>query len=147
MRNALVGEEGADVSDSGDGESMLANRISKRPRWSHGKIVTVCRELEIPCNAKKWASDDTPNLKTIGVTPCDPANFVKPLQWDDLFVRRDLQNRIGGGVENRTPGLNVLRAELLEDCSTAPRAIADELNRRFAFDCADQFVGETLEHC
>ena len=78
--------------------------------------MTACGALEISCDAKKWTGDDTSDPKMIGVTPCDAANVVKPIQRDDFFVRGDLQNRIGGSVENRVSGLNVLCAEFLQNC-------------------------------
>ena len=125
----------------------FANRIQDRPWRLHREIVTVCGALEISCDAKKWASDHAPNPKMVGVTPCDAANIVKPLQRNDLFVRGDLQNRICGSVKNGVSGLNVLCAEFLQDCRPAPRAVAYETHRRLTFDGMHQFLGETFERC
>ncbi len=44
-----------------------------------------------------------------------PADFEQPLEAERLFVRGDLQHRIGGGVEDRLAGSDMLLAILGDD--------------------------------
>ncbi len=62
-----------------------------------------------------------------------------------VFMRGDLQNGIGGGVENGIARANMLRAEFFENGRAAARVIADEVNVCFALDCAHEFVGKSFE--
>ena len=75
----------------------------------------------------------------------DRADIVEPVDPDHLLVRGDLENGIGGGVENRFAGANVLGAQLRKNRGAALRVVADELHSGVALDGAHQVVGKALE--
>jgi hypothetical protein len=75
----------------------------------------------------------------------DGTNIVEAIDPDDLFVRGDLENRIGRRVEDRFAGADMLGAEFLKNGRAALRIVTDELHTGISLDRADEFVGKTVE--
>jgi hypothetical protein len=114
-------------------------------RRLHGKVVPASRAAELAGFSFEWSRDDAADLHAGRVAAGDFADPVKPVGWDHLFVRRDLQHRISRRVENRLAGEDVFFAEFLENGSAAARVVADEFHTGFAFDAVDELVRESLE--
>ena len=64
-----------------------------------------------------------------GAGPLAPV--VELRQGDDLFVGRHLKNRVRGRVQDRTPGLHVLAAELFDNLGSRSGLVSQ---RRFSGD-------------
>ena len=56
----------------------------------------------------------------------DPAGGVEPVQTEMFLVRRDLEHAVGGGVADRTAGLDMLGSEMLDDRGPGGVAIAED---------------------
>ena len=75
---------------------------------------------------------------------CHEANFIKALNRNHVLVRRDLEDRIGGGVENRMSRAHMLRAKAVEDFRAACGNISDEPDVSRFFDGLHHFPGKTI---
>src|SRR3954471_8480303 len=109
--------------------------------------MTASGPLEIAWRAYKRTRDDASNAEGICATPRDFANLVEPRDRHDLFMRRNLKDRVSGRVENRMTSAQVLRAEFVQDSGAAAREVSDKLDARVAFDRLHQFVRKAFEDC
>src|SRR5438552_3036960 len=107
--------------------------------------MTICGASEASRFADKRASDNPAYSIRIGVAACCFTNVVEHSKRNNFLMRRDLENRIRGGVEDRFGGANVLCAELVQNLGTAARVITDEVHIGFPFDCPNEFIWETFE--
>ena len=60
-------------------------------------------------------------------------------------MRCDLQNGIGRGVENRSPGFEMFRSEFVENFGAAARVESDELYFRSLFDLPNELFSKGRE--
>src|ERR1700694_5301630 len=81
---------------------MTAARADERPRDDAPHVVRTAHHLSRDCA-------DAPEL----------------FDRNDLLVRRDLKNGIGGRVDDRIAGAHVLLAELIEDDGARRRLVAE----------------------
>ena len=84
--------------------------------------------------ADEGAGDDAADIVGVGELAGDPAQSVEPLEPEPLFVRGELQDAVGRGVEDRLPGREMLGAELLDDDSTRGGAVAEQPGQPAACD-------------
>ena len=111
-------------------DAAFAERVENAARRLHGVIVPPRGAPEMSRRAIERPRDDAPDAGGVRVAARDFANLVKPLDRQHVFVRGDLQNGIGGGVEDRFAGAHVFRAEFFENGGAAARVVADEIRRR-----------------
>ncbi len=108
---------------------MAPRRAPKIPRLT----------IERPC-------DHPPDPHRVCMAPRDLTNIVEPLDRNDLLMGRDLQDGVGGRIEDRLPGTHVLRTKLCQNGGPAPSVVADKFHGSLALNRADQFIREPLEH-
>src|SRR5438093_6200676 len=71
--------------------------------------------------------DDAPNAVGVAMPPPDSANLVKPFRGHHVLMRRDLQNGIRRGVNDRLACFTMFSTKLFEDLRAALRVVANEL--------------------
>ena len=62
---------------------------------------------------------------TIEYASCDLTDLVEPFERNHFLVRRNLKDRIRGRIHDGFPGLDVLRAKVLDDLSSRSRNVAE----------------------
>ena len=77
------------------------------------------------CLANEGAGDDPSDIQRINVPPRDRAELVEPLQAEMGLVGGDLQDAVGGGVEDRLAGGDALLAQLGDDRRPGGVAVAE----------------------
>ena len=107
--------------------------------------MPVWRAAEISRRPEKGPRNDPADAIRIGLPSREPANFIKLGEREDFFMRRNLENGVGGSVENRVPGLQMFFPEFGQDLSAAASVVADEGDAGVAFDAPDQFLGKARE--
>src|SRR2546423_11702469 len=107
--------------------------------------MTICRAREASRFADKRASDNPAYSIRIGVAACCLTNVVEHSKRNDFVMRRDLEDGIRGGVQDRFGGANVLCAELVQNLGAAARVIADEVHIGFTFNRPNEFIWEPFE--
>src|SRR5207244_8875064 len=75
--------------------------------------------------------------------PGESAEVPQLLGRPDLLVRRDLKHRVAGGIQDRPPGGQVLRAELLNDLGSGGRLVAEDLLSGILLERLDDFARES----
>jgi hypothetical protein len=88
----------------------------------------------------------------------DLAHAVQLLERDHVLMSRNLENAIGGGVDDRLAGRHVLRAEFVEDggaggglvreglAPDAPLPFAEDLRRKAVREGGERLVGDYPGH-
>ena len=74
----------------------------------------------------------------------DAARVVELLERDRLLVRRDLEDRVGGRVDDPLPRPLVLLAELLDDLRPGRGLVADHAAARAVHERVDHVVREAV---
>ncbi len=106
--------------------------------------MAIRRSDECTWLSSKWAGDDAADAVCVAVFSCDAADGIEPIEGYDVFVSRDLQNRIRRGVKNRIASAHMLGSEFREHGCAAARVVADEFHASIAFDRFDEVVREPL---
>src|SRR5207237_8200848 len=57
---------------------------------------------------------------------CDLARAIELRDWNDVFMRRDLEHAVSRRVDDERPGAHVLGAELVEDDRSRCRLVAED---------------------
>lgn len=88
-----------------------------RLRRNQREILTVRGPRERPRRPDERAGDDTSDLMTAHahLRTRDLADLIQPRQRDHLFMRRDLEHGIRGGVHDRVAGAHMLGTQILDD--------------------------------
>jgi len=111
-----------------------------------GVIVTVGRPDKMPRGPDEGTGDHPahPVFFVQGQLPADFANFVKLFKGDDFFMGGDLQNRVGGRINDERPRFHMFLPQLFDDRRPACRLVSDDLAAGSPLDFPDQFVGEAF---
>ncbi len=99
----------------------------------------------MPGLTDEWSRDDATDARAIRMPARNLADLVKSLNGDDLFMRGNLQDRIGGGVENWVPGAEMFRAEFIQDGCAAAGVVAEELDARLPAQSRAQVRRESAQ--
>ena len=73
-------------------------------------------------------------FERIAETATDAAELVEPLEAEGLLVRRDLEDRVGGGVADGLAGPHVLLAELFDDRRAGGVAVGENAGKLALLD-------------
>ena len=95
-----MGEDVADLADRDDIAARRAARCSRLPsRRGNREILAIGGADEIlgAC-ADERPRDDAADVERVAEPARDSAKIIEPIEPEGLFVRGDLQHRIGGGV-------------------------------------------------
>ncbi len=142
----LTGEDVADLADAVHGAPRVADRGQVvRPRRLEREVVSVRRSLVVTRLARERTRDHAPD----GVAAAKdlarhPASFVELLERDRVLVRCDLEDRVGGRVDDPLPGLLVLLAELLDDLRARGGSVADDAPSSAVHERVDHVVREPV---
>jgi hypothetical protein len=79
----------------------------------------------------------------VGLLGC----LIQLMKRDHTGVRRDLEHRVGGGVEDPGSRLLLLGTQLLDDSGPRSRSVAYYPAPRFVFEAAQYFYWEALRIC
>ena len=103
--DAARGEDVGDFSDAGDGDVGFRKGVEDVAGWGKRIVVTVGGALPCAFGADEWAGDHAAD--GAGVLACGFADGVEFFEGDDVFVRGDLEDGVGGCVKDRVAGAEV----------------------------------------
>ena len=75
---------------------------------------------------------------------CHSAILVKLLGRDKGFVCRDLENAVGGGVDDKIARFQMLLAVINENLSTRIGQVTEHTSARCLFECLDYLLGKSV---
>src|SRR5262249_54394375 len=125
--DVTAGEDVANLADAVYRRAGLADeRQVVRPPRLQREVVTVRGADVVAGLTGERPRDHAPD----GVFPgedlaCRPAALVQLLERNGVLVRRDLEDRVGGCVDDPLAGLLVLLAELLDDLRPRRRLVPE----------------------
>ena len=124
-----------DVADLADAVHLLARvadeREVVRPPRLEREVVPVRRPLVAPRRAGERPCDHAADRVLAGEDLArGAAGLVELLERDRLLVRRDLEDRVGGGVDDPLAGALMLLAELLDDLRARGGLVAEHAAAR-----------------
>src|SRR4051794_9449539 len=140
------GENVTDLADPDDLGAFVAQCVQNASRRFHRVIVPARGAAKVSGVALEGPRNPPANPRGVRVFPSHFANFVERPDGDDVFMRRNLQNRVGRSVENRPAAPEMLRAELLQHNCATTRVVADELNPGLGLDLLDEVGREALKN-
>src|SRR5438105_9900009 len=114
-------EDVGDFTECDDLPAGLLGPLDDRlASWPDGEVLPVRRSLEMAAaRSDKWPRDDASDVVFAAHDLArDRADSPQLFDRDDLFVRRNLEYRVCGRVDDRKSGPHVLFAELVEDHRT-----------------------------
>ena len=127
-RNASAIKDIADLSDGMYPDVMTRQTIEQIVGRVECVVAPVRSARERSRNADEGACDHAIDLEGRHEHRASPlAPIVQRLEGHDLFVGRDLEDAVGGRVEDRPPGAHMLRAEFLDDLRAGGRHISERL--------------------
>ena len=88
--------------------------------------------------ARERSRDHAANADVVRVPARDFADLVKSRDRNHSFMRRNLENRIRRGVEDRFPAAHVLGPEFLQNGRAAARVVSDELHASITLDLPNE---------
>ena len=107
--------------------------------------MAVRRPLVVPRLAGERSRDHPPDRVLAGEDLArGTAGLVELLERDRVLVRRDLEDRVGGGVDDPLAGLLVLLAELLDDLRPRGRLVAEHAAAGPVHERVDHVVREAV---
>src|SRR5260221_7000048 len=109
-----------EVLDLADADDVVAGRRQVIQQRRLGRlqreVAAMRRAREVARRADERPRDYPANCVLAGEQPTRRlAHTIQLVEWDHFFVRRQLKDAVGGGVENRLAGAQMLGAELLDD--------------------------------
>ena len=119
-------------------------QVVRAPRLER-EVVAVRRALVVARLADERPRDHAADGVLAGEDLArDPAGLVELLERDRLLVRGDLEDRVGGRVDDPLARLLVLLAELLDDLRPRRRLVADHAARGAVHERVDHVVREAV---
>ena len=144
--NVPVAEDILDLPDRDVLQTALCEAIQNGFRDRLNRIVpSVFRPRIHAVSAEERPCNDAPykviphEHSTRGFT-----HAVKLRKRDHLFMRRDLEHTVCGGVYDRLTGAHMLIPKFLNDCRSGSDAVAKCSTADLSFEFIDQFFGETV---
>ena len=137
----------------------LPDAVHRAPRVAHrrevvrtarlqGEVVPVGRAFVVPRLADERAGDHAPNrMPAREDLAGDAAAVVELLERDRLLVGGDLEDRVGGRVDDPLAGPLVLFSELLDDLRSRGGPVADDPAARLVHERVDHLVREAMRVC
>ena len=95
MSDTAAGEDVADLADAFYDDAGFRNGIEHRARGHHRVVVPAGSAGELSILPVEWPRDDTTDGVLVAVPPRDLADFIEPLERNDLLVRSNLHDGIG----------------------------------------------------
>ena len=144
--DVAAGEDVGDLPHAVDGVAGIADeRQIVRPPRLEREVVPVRRALVVPRLADERPCDHAADRVPPGEDLArDAAPVVELLQRDRLLVRRDLEDGVGGRVDDPLARLLVLLAELLDDLRARRGLVAEHAAARLVHERVDDVVGESV---
>ena len=124
-----------DVADLADGVNLLARvadegQIVRLLRLQR-PVVPVRRPVVAPRLTFERPGDDAADRVLAGQDLAgDLATVVQLVKWDRVHVRRDLEDGVGGGVDDPLAGALMLLAQLLDDLRPRGRLVPEHAAAR-----------------
>ncbi len=146
--HTTAGKDVFDLADSDDGNSGCFQTVESRlARRKHRVVAAVVRALIRAFFADEGSSDHATQAVLIQLVASDLADLVQTFEAEVLFVRSNLEHRVGARVNDRSPGANVFGAEPLEHFRTrsgrvAQNSIEPGLLQEGGDDLVREAVGE-----
>src|SRR5947208_4707452 len=138
-----------DVADLPDAMHLLAGlphegQVVRAPRLER-EIVAVRCPFVVTRLADERPRDHAPDGVLAGQDLArDPAALVELLERDRLLVRRDLEDRVGRGVDDPLAGALMLLAELLDDLRPRRWLVAEDASPRAVHERVNHVVRTAL---
>ena len=126
--DVAAGEDVGDLPDAVHRAARVAHRreVVRAARLER-EVVPVRRPLVVARLADERAGDHAPDrMPAREDLAGDAAAVVELLERDRLLVRGDLEDRVGGRVDDPLPGLLVLLSELLDDLRPRRGPVAED---------------------
>ena len=144
--DVAAGEDVGDLADAVDRLPGVADeREVVRPPRLEREVVAVRRALVVARLADERPRDHAADGVLAGQDLArDPAGLVELLERDRLLVRRDLEDRVGGRVDDPLAGALVLLAELLDDLRARRRLVAEHAAAGAVHERVDHVVREAV---
>lgn len=149
--DAAVAEDVLDLADGDHFFALTLQTVEDRiGEGLHGIVAAVLGAGVFPVAAHEGTRDDAADqILALQQVSCDGADAVQLLKGHDLLVRGDLEDTVGGGVDDELAGLNVLVSEALDDLGAACDAVAEGAAAdpllKLVHELFGEAVGEGLE--
>ena len=144
--DVTAGEDVGDLPDADDRQTRLADPCQVvRARGLEREVVPV-RGAPVGAGlALEGPGDDAPDRVLAHQLPArDAARLVQLLERNGLLVRGDLEDRVGGGVDDPLAGALVLLAEPLDDLGARCGDVADDPAPRRLAERVDHVVRKAI---
>ena len=144
--DVLPGEDVADLADAGHARARRADaREVIRLRRQQREVVAVGRAAVGARLALERAGDHAPDGVLAGEQPArGAAGLVELLERHRRLVRGDLEDRVGGRVDDPLAGALVLLAQSLDDLGARRRHVADHAAPRGLRERVEQVLREAV---
>jgi hypothetical protein len=144
--HAASREQIVDLADGVNGPAGRGHRVQQRRARRRQRVVaTVGRPLEGSRHAFERTRDHPADAHLLpDHVVGDLADAVLLGDRDDLFVRGDLKNAVGRGVDDRTAGAHVLGAELVDDRGPGRDRVAERRAADAPLELGDDIRGKAV---
>jgi hypothetical protein len=127
VRDALHREDVADLADGVDGAARAGDPVAERGRGrGDGVVVAVAGAAEGALGPREGPGDDAAHAHGVEPRREIAAERQEPVEPEGLFMRRDLEDAVGGGVADGPAGPQVRGALLLDDHRARGVAVAED---------------------
>ena len=128
LRHASSGENVKDLSHGNGGKSRLLDGVEHGLRRRlQGEVVAVGGAAVVPGGAHKGSGNDAPHaVLALELLPGDAAVPVELLQRHHFLVGGNLEDGIGGGIDDQISGAHVLVAVEFNSLGAGDGLIAED---------------------
>ena len=146
LPDAAAEEDVEDLADAVDADAAIVELIEQHVLGRrHGVVVAVGGARESAGRAGEGPRDHAAHfVRSAQDLARGLAHLVELPERDDFFVRGDLEDAVGGGVDDRRAGAHVLVAEFLDDLGAGGGLVAERAAAGAAFEFAHDVGREAV---